>query len=164
MWNHVKEVFKWIGFLILCFVLWLVMLFLVGHFQTIIPFVICFVGVFPILEEWFKSNHSNTWFKAHLFGLLEFLFVAFAVMVATKVPMDQRISIITAKIMSMVMHFATGMMYYKYGNSIKVFLYGSGLHMLFNAIIRYAHIQHFEIVLFVPYMLLYISNYFVKQK
>ena len=162
MWNHIKEFFNWIGFLTLCFALWIGMLYLVGTYHTLVPFLICFIGLFPLLEEWFKSNHSNTFFKAHLFGLLEFSIVALAVILTPSFTMDKRVGIILAKVMSLFMHFSTGMLYYRY-NKNDVFWGCVGLHMLFNAIIHYAHIQSFEIVLFAPYALLYISSYFVKS-
>lgn len=164
MWKkNVKEVLKWVGFLILNTLLWTTMLLVIYYTRSKLPFLIGFIGVFPLLEEWFKSNHSNTQFKAHLFGVLEYLIVAYFICFTMKgLTSAQQVSIMIAKTMSIMMHFATGRLYLTMGKN-QVFWGCVGLHMLFNTIIYCAKIQNFEIVLFAPFALLYVATYYFKK-
>lgn len=113
MWAKTKEFLKWIGFILFSTFLWLFMLYLVGAMKSLIPFLVFFIGVFPVIEEWFKSNHSNTVVKAHLFGILEFVFVALALIYTPDITYDRKVTLIAAKTMSLVMHWATGMLHYR---------------------------------------------------
>ena len=169
MWKHIKEVLRWVGFLSFCSFVWFGMLYLVGTYQTLVPFLICFIGVFPIMEEWFKSNHSNTVLKAHLFGILEFLFIAVALIYTSDMPYDRKVTIIVAKTMALMMHWCTGMLHYRsnfFDKSVKrkTYIECVIMHSIFNLCIHYAKIQSFDIMLFAPYFVLYIATFVVKNK
>lgn len=163
MWTKAKEVLKWIGFLLLATFIWLAMLCITGYTESLIPFLVSFIVVFPVMEEWFKSNHSNTVFKAHLFGILEFGALAFAILFAPSATYEQKITIITAKLMALMMHWATGMLHYRanFDTSIKkkTLIECMIMHSLFNTCVHFAKIQSFEIVLFAVYFVLYIATF-----
>ncbi len=167
MWAKAKEFLKWVGFLLFATFLWLFMLYLVGVTKSLIPFLVFFIGVFPVIEEWFKSNHSNTVVKAHLFGILEFVFIALALIYTPDIPYDRKVTLIVAKTMSLVMHWATGMLHYRANfddqeSKRKTYFVCVMMHSVFNICIHYAKIQSFDIMLFAPYFVLYIATYFWK--
>lgn len=167
MWAKTKEFLKWIGFLLFSTFLWLFMLYLVGVTKSLIPFLVFFIGVFPVIEEWFKSNHSNTVVKAHLFGILEFGVLTFAISFAPNATYEQKITVITAKLMALMMHWATGMLHYRANfddneSKRKTYFVCVMMHSAFNICIHYAKIQSFDIMLFAPYFVLYIATYFWK--
>lgn len=166
MWAKTKEFLKWIGFLLFSTFLWLFMLYLVGVTKSLIPFLVFFIGVFPVIEEWFKSNHSNTVVKAHLFGILEFGALVFAISFAPTATYDQKITIITAKLMALMMHWATGMLHYRANFDIsikkKTLIECMIMHSLFNTCVHFAKIQSFDIVLFAVYFVMYIATFVVK--
>lgn len=159
MWNKTKEVMKWVGFITLNSFLWLLMLYLVGITKSKIPFIVSFIGVFPFIEEWFKQNHSNTNFKAHLFGVVEFTIVVLMLYLAPDVPNSQKVTFITAKLMALVMHCATGRIHFKF-HTKQSFVVCFALHMLFNAYVCYARVEAFDFGLFIPYLILYAATYY----
>jgi len=165
MWAKTKEFLKWIGFVLFSSFVWWVMLYVVGSTKSIIPYLIGFIVVFPYLEEWFKHNHSDTNFKAHLFGVLEFISTAIMIMCIGDgvITTDQKVTLIIAKFMAVMMHWSTGRLHFKYRTK-ESFLVCFALHMLFNAYVHYAKVQAFDISLFMPHLIIYLATYVNENK